>query len=58
MKSMNIMMPLFMLWTTFTMPAALGLYWIIGNIMMIIQSVLIYFLFTRKLEDKEHGHNG
>lgn len=58
MKSMNIMMPLFMLWTTFTMPAALGLYWIIGNIMMITQSVLIYFLFTRKLEDKAHGHNG
>jgi YidC/Oxa1 family membrane protein insertase len=58
MKSMNIMMPLFMLFTTFTMPAALGLYWIIGNIMMIIQSVLIYFLFTRKLEEKTHGHNG
>jgi YidC/Oxa1 family membrane protein insertase len=55
MKSMNIMMPIFMLWTTFTMPAALGLYWIIGNIMMILQSVLIYFLYTRKLEAKHHG---
>ena len=50
MKSMNIIMPIFMLWTTFTMPAALGLYWIVGNIMAILQSVLIYFLFTRKLE--------
>ena len=50
MKSMNIIMPIFMLWTTFTMPAALGLYWTIGNIMAILQSVLIYFLFTRKLE--------
>lgn len=55
MKSMNIMMPIFMLWTTFTMPAALGLYWIIGNIMMILQSILIYFLYTRKLEEKRHG---
>ena len=55
MKSMNIMMPLFMLWTTFTMPAALGLYWIIGNIMATIQSVLIYLLYTRKLEEKPHG---
>jgi YidC/Oxa1 family membrane protein insertase len=49
MKSMNIIMPIFMLWTTFTMPAAMGLYWIVGNIMMIIQSMLIYILFTRKM---------
>lgn len=50
MKTMNIIMPVFMLWTTFSMPAALGLYWTIGNIMAILQSILIYFLFTRKLE--------
>ncbi|MGI6334537.1 MAG: YidC/Oxa1 family membrane protein insertase [Saccharofermentanales bacterium] len=50
MKTMNIIMPIFMLWTTFSMPAALGLYWTIGNIMAILQSLLIYFLFTRKLE--------
>ena len=55
MKTMNIMMPVFMLWTTFTMPAALGLYWIAGNIMATIQSVLIYMLYTRKLEEKMHG---
>jgi YidC/Oxa1 family membrane protein insertase len=50
MKSMNILMPIFMLWTTFSMPAAMGLYWIIGNIMMILQSVMIYFLFTKKMD--------
>lgn len=50
MKTMNIIMPIFMLWTTFTMPAALGLYWTIGNVMAILQSILIYFLFTRKLD--------
>lgn len=50
MKSMNIMMPIFMLWTTFTLPAAMGLYWIIGNIMMILQSVVVYTLFTKKVE--------
>ncbi len=50
MKSMNIFMPLFMLWTTFTLPAALGLYWTIGNIMMILQTLIIYFLYTRKIE--------
>lgn len=53
MKSMNLMMPLIMLWTTFTMPAALGLYWITGNIMAVIQSTLIYMLYTRKVEDKK-----
>ena len=50
MKSMNVIMPIFMLVTTFSMPASMGLYWIIGNIMMILQSVLIYYLFTRRLE--------
>lgn len=55
MKSMNIMMPIFMLWTTFSMPAAMGLYWIIGNIMMILQSLLIYFLYTRRLEHPADG---
>ncbi len=50
MKSMNIFMPLFMLWTTFTLPAALGLYWTIGNLMMILQTLIIYFLYTRRME--------
>lgn len=50
MKSMNIFMPLFMLWTTFSMPAALGLYWTVGNIMMILQTLIIYFFYTRKIE--------
>lgn len=53
MKTMNYLMPVFMLWTTFTMPAALGLYWIVGNLMMILQSVLVYFLFTKRLEQVE-----
>ncbi len=54
MKTMNFIMPLFMLWTTFSLPAALGLYWTIGNVMAILQSVLIYFLFTRKLDTEKH----
>ncbi len=57
MKSMNIMMPIFMLWTTFSLPAAMGLYWIIGNIMMILQSFSIYFLFTRKVEKMSQDSN-
>lgn len=50
MKTMNLLMPVFMLVTTFSMPASMGLYWIIGNIMMIAQSVYIYFFFTKRME--------
>ncbi len=57
MKSMNIIMPIFMLVTTFSMPASMGLYWIIGNIMMILQSVLIYYLFTKKMEQAGNEQN-
>lgn len=41
MKSMNIMMPLFSAWFAFTLPAAVGLYWIISNIIQIIQQVVV-----------------
>ncbi len=50
MKTMNMIMPVFMLITTFSMPASMGLYWIIGNIMMIAQSVYIYYFFTKPIE--------
>jgi YidC/Oxa1 family membrane protein insertase len=50
MKTMNFFMPIFMLVTTFSMPASMGLYWIIGNIMMIAQSLLIYFFFTKRMD--------
>lgn len=45
MKSMQYMMPLIMLVTSFTSPAALGLYWIASNIMAMVQQVLIYALY-------------
>jgi hypothetical protein len=31
----------------FTLPSAMGLYWLIGNIMAIVQQFVIYFLFTK-----------
>ncbi len=45
-KQMMLMMPIITLITVFTMPAAMGLYWIVGNLMMIFQSYLLYFLYT------------
>ena len=53
MKMMNWMMPILMLVTTFTMPAAMGLYWIISGLMSIITSVIVYYLFTKPYEAKK-----
>ncbi|SCW37621.1 YidC/Oxa1 family membrane protein insertase [Ruminococcaceae bacterium YRB3002] len=53
MKMMNWSMPLIMLVTTFTMPAAMGLYWIVGGIMGLLTQVLVYFLFTKPYELKK-----
>ena len=46
-KMMTWMMPLLMLWTTFTLPAAMGLYWVVGGLMGILTQLLTYFLFTK-----------
>lgn len=52
-KSMTWFMPLFTLWITFTMPAAMGLYWVIGNIMSMVQQFLLYFLISKRAEIKK-----
>lgn len=51
-KQMMLMMPLITLVTVFTMPAAMGLYWIVGNLMMIFQSYLLYYLYTKPVMKK------
>ncbi len=53
MKIMLYLMPLMMLVFTFTLPAAMAFYWIIGNIMGILQQVIIFFLFTKPMEAKK-----
>lgn len=53
MKMMNWMMPLLMLVTTFAMPAAMGLYWIISGFMGILTNVIVYFMFTKPYEEKK-----
>lgn len=40
-KSMMYTMPLISVWITFTLPAGVGLYWIMSNILMVVQQ---YFL--------------
>ncbi|MBP5260811.1 MAG: membrane protein insertase YidC [Clostridiales bacterium] len=53
MKMMTWSMPIVMLITTFTMPAAMGLYWVIGGIMGILTQALVYVLFTKPYEAKK-----
>lgn len=53
MKTMTWVMPVVMLITTFMMPAAMGLYWIIGGLMGIITQLLVYVLFTKPYELKK-----
>ena len=52
-KIMNIVMPAIMLLTTFAMPAAFGFYWIIGNIMGVIQQIITYYMFSKPYEEKK-----
>ncbi len=52
-KMMSWMMPFLMLFTTFTLPAAMGLYWVVGGIMGILTQILTYFLFTKPYEQKK-----
>ncbi|MCR5048840.1 MAG: YidC/Oxa1 family membrane protein insertase [Saccharofermentans sp.] len=52
-KMMTWMMPFLMLFTTFTLPAAMGLYWVVGGIMSILTQLLTYFMFTKPYELKK-----
>lgn len=49
MKSMNLMMPLIMLFTMFSMPSAMCLYWLFQNVMYIVQSLLGYEFYVKPL---------
>ena len=53
MKLMTWMMPFVMLFTTFTMPAAMGLYWVVGSLMGILTQVIVYYMFTKPYEKKK-----
>lgn len=46
-KTMTWMMPLFMLVTVFTLPAAMGVHWVIANLMYILQAWLGYVFYVK-----------
>ena len=53
MQMMTWLMPIMMLATTFMLPAAMGLYWVVGGIMGIITQLMVYVLFTKPYELKK-----
>lgn len=48
-KSMTYMMPLMTLFFTFTLPAAMGLYWTVSNVLSIVQTVLLNNYYNKKM---------
>ncbi len=47
-KSMNLMMPLMTAFFTLTLPAGLGIYWIISSVVQIIQQIVLNYYFDKK----------
>ncbi len=52
MQTMNLMMPLLSLWIGFSMPAALGLYWISNSLLYIVQSLILNKHFAKVLAEE------
>ncbi len=53
MRMLNLMMPLFSLWWCFSMPAAMGVYWIANSLFIMIQESLLGKFYTEKLQAEE-----
>ena len=53
MKMMNLMMPLMSLWFCFSMPAALGLYWIANSVWGMIRESTLGKYYTNKINAEE-----
>lgn len=51
MKSMNIVMPVMMIFMAFTLPAAMALFWLVSNVMAIVQTYLTYVLYTKPMRE-------
>lgn len=53
MKSMKIVMPLMILFFGFTMPGALSVYWTVGNIVTILQTLVLKREDIKRVNDKK-----
>ncbi len=51
MKVMNIMMPVMMGFISYTVPSGLALYWIAGNLIMMVQQILVGKLVNNQMKE-------
>lgn len=47
-KSMSVIMPIFTLWITYTLPMAMGVYWVASNIFSVGQTMLLNGYYAKK----------
>jgi YidC/Oxa1 family membrane protein insertase len=52
-RMMMWMMPVMSLWIGFTLPAALGVYWIANSFFMMIQDMFLNKYFTKEMDREE-----
>lgn len=51
-KSMTTIMPLFTLWIAFSYPASLGFYWIVSNVLSILQQLYLNHKYGEKYKEE------
>ena len=51
-RSMNIMMPLLSASISYSMPLALGIYWLFGSLLSILQQFVMQKILTEKDKEK------
>lgn len=56
-KSMSVVMPIFTLWITYTLPMAMGLYWIASNVFAILQTVLLNGFYAKRFSTEIETHD-
>jgi len=49
-KTMSLIMPIFTVWITYTLPMTLGVYWVASNVFSMIQTVVLNGYYSKKLE--------
>ena len=49
-KTMTLMMPLMSIWICFSMPAAMGLYWIVNSVLNIIRDFVLTKIYKKQLD--------
>ena len=56
-KTMSTIMPLFTVWITYTLPMAMGVYWVASNVFSIGQTVLLNGYYAKKFSGELEAAN-